>query len=143
MTDSGKRAAVIAIVVAVLLACWFIPVEHWDSYPASGRYTNDAVIAGRSGDSIRVQLDGTATFLMLKGNIPSSAHEGQRVRIGYSKLGLYEDVHQKVEVSYFVNGNLLWMLFARFVNPPHFAADGLQIVSMDSDGSHIEFNKMK
>ena len=75
----------------------------------------------------------------MKGNIPSHAKEGQSIRIGYSKSGLYEDTSQKVEVAYFIDGNLLNDIIRMVFGSARRASDDLTIIDVKSDGSLLQY----
>ena len=84
----------------------------------------------------------TGTFLLLQGYIPDDAYTGQRVRIGYSSSdGLYANPDQKVQVSYYVDGNVLTGLILDWLIPFQSAKTDLQIVDIQSDGSLLAYNK--
>ena len=139
-TRKISTGAIVAIVVVVaLVISFFIPVQQWDSRITSGRAISEATITQVSGDTITATIDGTATSLTMKGNIPSHAKTGQSIRIGYSKNGLYEDTSQKVEVAYFIDGNLLNDIIHMVLGSARRASDDLTIVDVKSDGSLLEY----
>ena len=144
MADSQTRklstGAIVAIIVVVaLVISFFIPVQQWDSKITKGRAVSEATITQVSGDTITATLEGTATSLTMKGNIPSHAKEGQSIRTGYSKSGLYEDTSQKVEVAYFIDGNLLNDIIRMVFGSARRASDDLTIIDVKSDGSLLQY----
>lgn len=142
---------IIALVIAVaLIACFFIPYSHWDTDIVSGRLVSEGTIVDRSDDAIVVRLYTmtasddmleTGTFLLLEGYIPDDAYIGQRVRIGYSSSdGLYANPDQMVQVSYYVDGNLLTGFILDKLIPFQSAQTDLQIADIQSDGSQLVYN---
>ena len=152
MQDDQKRTrALIALGIAVaLIACLFIPYSHWDTDIVSGRLVSEGTIVDRGEDAIVVRLYTmtasddmleTGTFLLLEGYIPDDAYIGQRVRIGYSSSdGLYANPDQMVQVSYYVDGNLLTGFILDKLIPFQSAQTDLQIADIQSDGSQLVYN---
>lgn len=152
MQDDQKRIrALIAIGIAVaLIACLFIPYSHWDMDIESGRLVSEGTIVDRGENAIVVRLYTmtasddmleTGTFLLLEGYIPDDAYIGQRVRIGYSSSdGLYANPDQMVQVSYYVDGNLLIGFILDKLIPFQSAQTDLQIADIQSDGSQLVYN---
>lgn len=152
MQDEQKRMRIkIALVIAVaLIACFFIPYSHWDTDIVSGRLVSEGTIVDRGEDAIVVRLYTmtesddmleTGTFLLLEGYIPDDAYIGQRVRIGYSSSdGLYANPDQVVQVSYYVDGNLLTGFILDKLIPFQSAQTDLQIADIQSDGSQLVYN---
>lgn len=152
MQDEQKRMRIkIALVIAVaLIACFFIPYSHWDTDIVSGRLVSEGTIVDRGEDAIVVRLYTmtasddmleTGTFLLLEGYIPDDAYIGQRVRIGYSSSdGLYANPDQMVQVSYYVDGNLLTGFILDKLIPFQSAQTDLQIADIQSDGSQLVYN---
>lgn len=152
MQDDQKRIrALIAIGIAVaLIACLFIPYSHWDTDIVSGRLVSEGTIVDRGENAIVVRLYTmtasddmleTGTFLLLEGYIPDDAYIGQRVRIGYSSSdGLYANPDQMVQVSYYVDGNLLIGFILDKLIPFQSAQTDLQIADIQSDGSQLVYN---
>lgn len=151
MDDSMKKKLAIGIVVAILVLSLIIPMGYWSNPVTSGRYVSEGTIVDKDSknDTIVVRLYSmtadnnmieTSTFLELKGDIPSDAHLGQDVRIGYSKRGLYEDTKQKVEVSFYTSGNLMTGFILPTILPFRTHKD-YSIVNLQSDGSQLVYNK--
>lgn len=151
MENAQDKRPLIAIgVVVALVACFFIPYSHWDTDIVSGRLVSEGTIVERNDDAIAVRLYTmtasndmieTNTFLVLQGYIPDDAYTGQRVRIGYSSSdGLYANPDQTVQVSYYVDGNVLTGLILDWLIPFQSAETDLQIVDIRSDGSLLAYN---
>lgn len=151
MDETKDRRVLIAIGIAVaLIACFFIPYSHWDTDIVSGRLVSEGTIVDRGEDAIVVRLYTmtasddmleTGTFLLLEGYIPDDAYIGQRVRIGYSSSdGLYANPDQVVQVSYYVDGNLLTGFILDKLIPFQSAQTDLQIADIQSDGSQLVYN---
>lgn len=147
-TEKNKKI-IIGIVVAALLLSLVIPVSYWSNPITSGRHVSEAVVVDKdtSARTLTLQLytmstekNGaeTDTFIQVSGDIPAGCHLGQRVRVGYSKDGLYEDVHQKVELSFFTSGNVMtgWIL-PRL--SPFRAAEDYKIEDIASDGTLLVY----
>lgn len=145
-----KRLLIGVAIVIALIACLFIPYSHWDTDIVSGRLVSEGAIVDRSEDAIVVRLYTmtasddmleTETFLLLEGYIPDDAYIGQRVRIGYSSSdGLYANPDQVVQVSYYVDGNLLTGFILDKLIPFQSAQTDLQIADIQSDGSQLVYN---
>ena len=149
--DQKRTRALIAIGIAVaLIACLLIPYSHWDTDIVSGRLVSEGTIVDRGEEAIVVRLYTmtasddmleTGTFLLLEGYIPDDAYIGQRVRIGYSSSdGLYANPDQMVQVSYYVDGNLLTGFILDKLIPFQSAQTDLQIADIQSDGSQLVYN---
>ena len=146
----GKRVLVGIGIALALAACLFIPYSHWDTDIVSGRLVSEGTIVECSDDAIAVRLYTmtasddmieTDTFLVLQGYIPDDAYTGQRVRIGYSSSdGLYANPNQTVQVSYYVDGNVLTGLILDWLIPFQSARTDLQIVDIQLDGSLLAYN---
>lgn len=154
MLDTEKKDLYIkiaAVVIVALIVCAFIPYSHWDTDIVSGRLVSEGTIVERSDNAIAVRLYTmtasndmveTGTFVVLEGNIPYDAYTGQRVCIGYSSSEeLYANPDQIVQVSYYVDGNLLTGLILDRIIPFQSAGTDLQIVDIQSDGSLLAYNK--
>ncbi|MEE0705445.1 MAG: hypothetical protein UCH28_03560 [Adlercreutzia sp.] len=150
-SNATKRNIVIAVVAALLLSI-VIPMDHWDKKIPSQRYVSEGVVVSReSSSTIAVRLnsatqDGqwfeTGTYLLLEGNIPNYVNAGQRVQVGYSAKGLYEDTSQKVVVSFYKHGNILTGAILPAISPfGSSTKDDLQIVDIQSDGSPLAYSK--
>lgn len=145
-----KRLLIGVAIVIALIACFFIPYSHWDTDIVSGRLVSEGTIVDRGEDAIMVRLYTmtasddmleTGTFLLLEGYIPNEAYIGQRVRIGYSSSdGLYANPDQMVQVSYYVDGNLLIGFILDKLIPFQSAQTDLQIADIQSDGSQLVYN---
>lgn len=153
MDEPKDKRLLIAIgIVVALVVCLFIPYSHWDTDIVSGRLVSEGAIVERSDDAIAVRLYTmtasndmieTNTFLVLQGYIPDDAYTGQRVRIGYSSSdGLYANPDQTVQVSYYVDGNVLTGLILDWLIPFQSAKTDLQIVDIQSDGSLLAYNML-
>ena len=151
MDETKDKRALIAIGIAVaLIACLFIPYSHWDTDIVSGRLVSEGTIVDRGENAIVVRLYTmtasddmleTGTFLLLEGYIQDDAYIGQRVRIGYSSSGgLYANPDQMVQVSYYVDGNLLTGFILDKLIPFQSAQADLQIADIQSDGSQLVYN---
>lgn len=151
MDETKDRRVLIAIGIAVaLIACFFIPYSHWDTDIVSGRLVSEGAIVDRGEDAIVVRLYTmtasddmleTGTFLLLEGYIPDEAYIGQRVRVGYSSSdGLYANPDQMVQVSYYVDGNLLTGFILDKLIPFQSAQTDLQIADIQPDGSQLVYN---
>ncbi|WP_273384285.1 hypothetical protein [Enorma phocaeensis] len=151
MENAQDKRPLIAIgIVVALVACLFIPYSHWDTDIVSGRLVSEGTIVERNDDAIAVRLYTmtasnnmieTNTFLVLQGYIPDDAYTGQRVRIGYSSSdGLYANPDQTVQVSYYVDGNVLTGLILDWFIPFQSAKTDLRIVDIQSDGSLLAYN---
>ena len=145
-----KRPLIVIGIIVALVVCLLIPYSHWDTDIVSGRLVSEGTIVERNDDAIAVRLYTmtassnmieTNTFLVLQGYIPDDAYMGQRVRIGYSSSdGLYANPDQTVQVSYYVDGNLLTGLILDWLIPFQSARTDLQIVDIQSDGSLLAYN---
>lgn len=145
------RTKVIIGIVVALVVCAFIPYSHWDTDIVSGRLVSEGTVVDRSADAIVVRLFTmtessdmveTGTFLVLQGNVPDSTYVGQRVRIGYSSSeGLYANPDQTVQVSYYIDGNLLSGFIWDSIFPFQSTETDLQIVDIQSDGSLLAYNR--
>lgn len=83
----------------------------------------------------------TGTFLVLEGCVPDDVYLGQRVHIGYSDPeGLYANPGQTVQVSYYVEDNLLMGFIVDWLIPFHSTGADLQIVDVQSNGSQLVYN---
>ncbi|WP_102371464.1 hypothetical protein [Enorma phocaeensis] len=151
MENAQDKRPLIAIgIVVALVACLFIPYSHWDTDIVSGRLVSEGTIVERNDDAIAVRLYTmtasnnmieTNTFLVLQGYIPDDAYTGQRVRIGYSSSdGLYANPDQTVQVSYYVDGNVLTGMILDWLIPFQSAKTDLRIVDIQSDGSLLAYN---
>lgn len=151
MDDSTKKKLVIGIIIAVIVASLIIPMGYWSNSITSGRYVSEGTIVDKDTKSgtIVVRLYSmtadnnmieTSTFLEIKGDIPSDAHLGQDVMIGYSKKGLYEDTKQKVELSFYTSGNLMTGFILPTIMPFRVIED-YTITNVQSDGSLLVYNK--
>ena len=148
--QKGKVVKIAIVVIIAIIVCAFIPHSHWDSRIVSGRLVSEGTIVERSSNAIAVRLYTmtasedlveTGTFLVLEGNVPDDVHTGQRVRIGYSSSdGLYSDPTQMVQISYYVDDNLLGSLLNSII-PFQSADTDLQIVDIQSDGSLLAYNR--
>nr|WP_075575889.1 hypothetical protein [Olsenella timonensis] len=144
------RIKIVIGVVIALIVCAFIPYAHWDTDIVSGRLVSEGTIVDRGDRSLAVRLYTmsasedlmeTGTFLLLEGYVPDDAHLGQRVRIGYSySEGLYENPNQTVQVSYYVEDNLLMGFILDRLIPFQSAETDLRIVDVRSDGSPLVYN---
>ena len=152
MENAQDKRPLIAIgVVVALVACFFIPYSHWDTDIVSERLVSEGTIVECNDDAIAVRLYTmtasndmieTNTFLVLQGYIPDDAYIGQRVRIGYSSSdGLYANPDQMVQVSYYVDGNVLTGMILDWLIPFQSAKTDLQIVDIRSDGSLLAYNR--
>ena len=152
MDNSSDKRPLIAIAIAIaLVVCLFIPYSHWDTDIVSGRLVSEGTIVERNDDAIAVRLYTmtassnmieTNTFLVLQGYIPDDAYTGQRVRIGYSSSdGLYANPDQTVQISYYVDDNVLTGLILDWLIPFQSAETDLQIVDIQSDGSLLAYHK--
>ncbi len=152
MENAQDKRPLIAIgTVVALIVCLFIPYNHWDTDIVSGRLVSEGTIVERSDDAIAVRLYTmtasssmieTNTFLVLQGYIPDDAYTGQRVRIGYSSSdGLYANPDQTVQVSYYVDGNLLTGLILDWLIPFQSTRTDLQIADIQSDGSLLAYHR--
>ncbi len=150
--DKSKRNRNIAIgiviaVIVVLVVCAFVPMSYWDDKISSGCYISEAVVAdinkASTDQTMTVQLYSeskpTNTTLLLQGDIPDKAHVGQQVDIGYSKEGLYEDTSQSVQVSYYVDGNVLMGFVVHGILQLRPAANSLKIADLHSDGTALTY----
>lgn len=151
MDMNKDRRVLIGVAIAIaLIVCLLIPYTHWDTDIVSGRLVSEGTIVERSDDAIAVRLYTmtasndmieTNTFLVLQGYIPDDAYTGQRVRIGYSSSdGLYANPDQTVQVSYYVDGNVLTGLILDWLIPFQSAETDLRIVDIQSDGSLLAYN---
>ena len=151
MENAQDKRPLIAIgIVVALVACLFFFFSHWDTDIVSGRLVSEGTIVERNDDAIAVRLYTmtasnnmieTNTFLVLQGYIPDDAYTGQRVRIGYSSSdGLYANPDQTVQVSYYVDGNVLTGLILDWFIPFQSAKTDLRIVDIQSDGSLLAYN---
>lgn len=145
-----KRLLIGVAILIALIACFFIPYSHLDTDIVGGRLVSEGTIVDRGEDAIVVRLYTmtasddmleTGTFLLLEGYIPDEAYIGQRVRIGYSSSdGLYANPDQMVQVSYYVDGNLLTGFILDKLIPFQSAQTDLQIADIQSDGSQLVYN---
>lgn len=152
MEDKTKKYLIIGAIV-VLVILFIIPANHWNPPITSGRYTNTAEIVSfsKDGESMKVQLyDADRSnktlkdcYLTIKGNIPASAYEGQKIIVGYSKDGLLEDTKQSVQVSYEESTNALVAWIIDNILPFRVCSEDYKITDTKLDGSLLSYNKMK
>ena len=137
--ERSKKTTIAIIVIVVLMLSFIIPVKQWDCPITKGRSVSEATITQVGNGSITATINGTQTSLTMSGNIPGHAQKGQSIRIGYSKSGLYEDTSQKVEVSYYVDGNLLGYVTHMVFGGLRRASDDLKITNVRSDGKLLYY----
>lgn len=133
-----------AVVVVILVVAFLIPVDQWDSRIASGRYISEATITKVDSNAIVARIDGTSTYLQLKGSVPAGVDVGRAIMIGYSAQGLYENMSQKVEVACYVKGNALSVLVNTTLRSifPHYRVNPttMQVADVQSDGTRLKYH---
>lgn len=151
MNWDDRRTKIAILVIVALVICWFIPYSYYKGKITSDRLVSAAEVVAIDDDAISVQLYSmtssdnlirTNTFLLLQGDIPNGVYIGQRALIGYSYSGgLYDNPSQSVQVSFYVDGNVLTGVILRIVNPfPGAGISTLKIADLLSDGTHLGYS---
>ncbi len=141
--DTKHKVYGAAAVVAIVIALSLIPADYQVGSIPSGRFLSPATLVAidESQDALVVRLDSashaTETYLVLQGKHLDSCFEGQKMEIGYTKQGLYEDTSQTVATAYQIHGNL----FGSLINAvaPFQVAYDMKIVDYASDGTELTY----